>query len=254
MSLSALEPMSLAVRARALAMTTTRLRWNTLATMMTLETVHRPGVTMRPRQSLILNCQVMLGSMMGKHSLMMITLVTLSRQVARMTKQLILLVTSICHTQVTLLLLVSQELVPALIGYIFKDRQAHSCKERFAEVTAALKDALIEPPASSVEVEKQRANFQVDANVTKANTKRPLTLQLDSYILSCLLEHRRFTEHLEKQCWGADHSKVLRWMKGRMVDSTAPTSKLSLRKTSELNSAGTVKRRPGLLKGLLLEA
>ena len=78
--------------------------------------------------------------------------------------------------------------------------------------------------------------------MTKANTKRPLTLQLDSYILPCLLEHRRFTEHLEKQCWGADHSKVLRWMKGRMVDSTAPTSKLSLRKTSELNSAGTVKQ------------
>lgn len=116
-----------------------------------------------------------------------------------------------------------------------------------------LKSVLAELPASSVEIEKSHANVQRDASEDRGTRPNAFTIQRNSYLLSALLEHANRLGAVEDECLGTERKKVLRIARSRVVDSSAPAAGLSLAKADrrKLNPDGTVKRKRGLLKGLL---
>ena len=108
-------------------------------------------------------------------------------------------------------------------------------------------------PASSVEIEKNHANLQVDGDVRRSSVKRALALQRDSYIMTAFLEHKSTLDAVTLEVLGsakvkAKVGKVFR--NARLVDSSAPGGALNPKRKG-ITAEGHVKRRTGLLKGLL---
>ena len=113
-----------------------------------------------------------------------------------------------------------------------------------------MRDILLQGPASSVEVEKQHANLQTDAEAKKSVGRRAHTIQKDSYIMSCCLEHSSTLAGVMTETLGKTKKKVMRvFRNARLLDSSAPAGLRVAR--SKMGEQGHVKGRPGLLKGML---
>jgi hypothetical protein len=92
-----------------------------------------------------------------------------------------------------------------------------------AAVQELLGDGLIHIPASSVAVEKLHANNQVNSPVFKASRK-PLTIHINSYVLSCQLEHSRLRQAIDGEIMVKCKHRASLLMKTRLVSkSTAAT-------------------------------
>ena len=128
-------------------------------------------------------------------------------------------------------------------------------RARMQRLLLVLEDIVVQLPASSVQVERQHANIQLDASAHRFVPKRPGAIQADSYIMSCVLEHADLFRHVDQEVLGsgARRRRVSAAMRNRKVDSAAPGEGLSMRRAG-LTEEGTVKGRPGLLKGLLCES
>ena len=109
---------------------------------------------------------------------------------------------------------------------------------------------MLQGPASSVEVEKQHANIQCDIESKKSGAKRAHTIQKDSYIMSCCLEHSSTRAAVLSEALGASKTKVARvFRNARLLDSSAPSALQPTR--FKMDEQGHVKGRTGLLKGML---
>ena len=136
-----------------------------------------------------------------------------------------------------------------LMDYIFgRDTAPLVQLQRMKKVKAALRDLIMELPSSSVEVERQHANQLVEA---KGSAKRATTLQHSSYISSVRLEHSAVFSAVEEEVLGQKKTMVRRLLKRRRIDTPGAAGLSLKRGRNQMTKAGTVKRRPGLLKGLL---
>ena len=121
-------------------------------------------------------------------------------------------------------------------------------------VKSCITDLLLQGPASSVEVEKQHANLQLDAEARRSNVKRATPIQRDAYIMSAFLEHSAVARAVSDEVLGGAKSKVSRiFRRTRLLDTSAPGGGLRP-KRKRLTEHGTVKGHDGLLKGMLLLA
>ena len=136
--------------------------------------------------------------------------------------------------------------------YLFaKDLSQEDREKRYDMVRACIRDTVMQGPASSVEVEKNHANLQVDADAAKSGAKRAPTIQRDSYIMASFLEHKRTLDAVMEEVLGGARTKVARvFRNSRLLDSSAPGGGLRPRR-KRMTAEGHVKGRSGLLKGLL---
>ena len=120
---------------------------------------------------------------------------------------------------------------------------------RLHRLQLVLEDLLVTLPATSVQVERQHANIQVDASAAKRVPKRPSGIQSDSYLTTCVLEHSNVLRRAEAELFGDAKTRIRRALKARTLESSAPAA--GLHKKRKLTQDGTVKGRPGLLQGIL---
>lgn len=135
-----------------------------------------------------------------------------------------------------------------LIDYVFQSQEPMNA---FKDVQSFLCDILIQLPLSSVEVEKQHANLQLDTRSFRGGTKRPTTLQFNSYLMSTVLAHRILKRAIESCALGNSTGKVKRLLKNRVLEMAAPNLTGKVRCNSQVRTDGSVKRRSGTLKGIL---
>ena len=121
---------------------------------------------------------------------------------------------------------------------------------RLRHLKLLLGDVLLQLPTSTVDVERSHANIQVDASNHKAVPKRPANIQADSLITHTVLEHSQVKALVEDASLGDAASRVRRTMRARRIESAAPGSGMLVAREG-LNADGTVRRRPGMLKGML---
>ena len=122
---------------------------------------------------------------------------------------------------------------------------------RYRQVKACLLDCLAQLPASSVEVEKQHSNLQLDADAERSSAKRATPLQRDSYVMSAFLEHDRTLQAVEKECFGNARAKVGKiFRRARLLDTSVPGGGL-VAKRKRVEQSGRVKGCSGLLGGIL---
>ena len=114
-----------------------------------------------------------------------------------------------------------------------------------------LEDILAQLPASSVQVERQHANVQLDASAHRMAPQRPSTIQANSYLMNCILEHSELFRNIDSEIVGkgTKRKRVQTTLRGRVVDSAAPAN--GLRRSTCFTDEGHVRGRNGLLKGLL---
>ena len=80
--------------------------------------------------------------------------------------------------------------------------------------------------------------------------QRPGGLQANSYVATTYLAHALLKNSVESDKFGDGRSRIIRALRDRVMDSGAPMMGMSNGR-SQFNGDGTVKRRPGLLKGVL---
>ena len=137
------------------------------------------------------------------------------------------------------------------LGWVLADGITREAKlRRMTRLRLVLADVLTELPASTVEVERSHANLQTDATENKSNPKRPSNVQLDSYVMAAILAHSQLSQHVEHEVFKEGKGRVQRVLRSRSIESAAPANGLRLGRPN-LNDDGTVRRRTGLLKGLL---
>ena len=137
------------------------------------------------------------------------------------------------------------------LGWVLADGISEEVKvKRMTRLRLVLADVLLELPASTVEVERSHANLQTDASPHKHNPKRPSNVQLDSYIMAAVLEHNQLSQQVEHEVFKEGKGRVQRVLRSRSIESAAPGNGLRMGRPN-LNDDGTVRRRKGLLKGLL---
>ena len=139
------------------------------------------------------------------------------------------------------------------IDFALKGGPEQDTPVRVAAVQQLFWDLLLELPGSSVEVEKQHANIQVDCQIHRSSAKRTTTIQANSYVMAAVLEHNTVKSMVEKECMGGMAGAARRVMRKRIIDSSAPTGALFLKKKG-FKPDFTVKKRDGLLKGMLFLA
>ena len=71
-----------------------------------------------------------------------------------------------------------------------------------ARLQKLLRDLLLELPVSSVQVEKQHANLQLDSGTNRIQPRRLHTIQTNSYLLSTVLEHKSLLASVEAEQFG----------------------------------------------------
>lgn len=71
-----------------------------------------------------------------------------------------------------------------------------------AKLQKLLRDLLLELPVSSVQVEKQHANLQLDSGSNRIQPRRLHTIQTNSYLLSAVLEHKSLLASVEADEFG----------------------------------------------------
>jgi len=108
-------------------------------------------------------------------------------------------------------------------------------------------------PVTSVEIERQHANIQLDCHIQRSNAVKPSTVQMDAYTTSCILEHQGLKQGIERICFGKSSKKVHRLLHARTVDQTGPSygKKIQSKLKVRADGTATVKRRGKLLSGLL---
>ena len=121
--------------------------------------------------------------------------------------------------------------------------------KRMCRLKVILTDLLSTLPATSVGIERQHANIQLDTTAKKV-PPRAGSVQANSYATTAYLAHEQILQALEKQAFGDSQVRIKRALRSRLVHSGAPLMGLG-RDRSKLNVDGTVKRRGGLLKGML---
>ena len=121
---------------------------------------------------------------------------------------------------------------------------------RVQHLQLLMRDVIAQLPASSIDVERSHANVQVDVAANKIVPKRPSNVQADAYICGVSLVHEKLKKQVESESFGQAAMRVKRTLRARRVESGAPGQGLSV-KRANFNDDGTVRRRNGLLKGLL---
>lgn len=142
----------------------------------------------------------------------------------------------------------SLALTQVLLQYVFLTENADQAStiQRFNEIKGFLADVLVNLPASSVEIEKQHTNVQLDAQIHRSQAAKPVALQMDSYIGMCQLEHAERKEAIERYVMGSSQGKVRRLLVARQIDSSAPAFRVT--KKSDVSRRGQKKsKRKGLL-------
>ena len=139
-----------------------------------------------------------------------------------------------------------------LIGWVLADNVGREVQlRRMARLNLFLQDILLELPASTVDIERAHANLQVDASAHKSVPKRPTSIQADSYVMGATLAHAHLSKHLESEIFG-ERGKLLvqRLLRSRRLETAAPGNGLQMARPN-INEDGFVRKRTGLLKGLL---
>ncbi len=141
-----------------------------------------------------------------------------------------------------------------VLQFLFQNLQPGAMLERFAAVKLFLNDILVQIPVSSVEIERQHANIQLDCHIRRSNATKPNTVQMDSYITSCYLEHNGMKHAIESICFGKSSTKIRRLLQARTIHQSGPCvgRKTQSRLKVRLDGTAGVNKREGLLKGLLL--
>ena len=120
---------------------------------------------------------------------------------------------------------------------------------RLRRLQILFEDLLCVIPSTSVEVERQHANLQVDVE-PGFKPKQPSTVQSCSYLMSTVLAHSKLREEVEKECFGEGKARVRRVLSSRATPVDGPAVSMRSR-ARQIAEDGTVKRRTGLLKGML---
>ena len=137
------------------------------------------------------------------------------------------------------------------LTWIFQDGLSHETQiGRVKHLQVLLGDLASQLPSSSIDIERAHSNIQIDCATQRAVPKRPSGVQVDSYVCSAALEHAHLREGVETECLGAAAGRVKKVLRSRLVDTGAPGGGVALKRHS-LTAEGTVKRKPGLLKGLV---
>lgn len=112
-----------------------------------------------------------------------------------------------------------------------------------------LEDVVVAIPSTSVQVERQHANVQVDSAANKKIPQRAGGVQANSYVTTAFLAHKKVRSCLESEKFGVAKARIRRTMKSRCAG--APSLGLAKKSKAKITCDGTVKGRNGLLKGLL---
>lgn len=104
--------------------------------------------------------------------------------------------------------------------------QTGCLQERVEGLANLFRDALLHIPASSVSVEKLHASTQQNAAARKSGRAHN-TIQENSYIMACALEHARLKEAAEEETLGAKKIRAGRLLSSRAVARTTPGRTMS---------------------------
>ncbi|OLP77380.1 hypothetical protein AK812_SmicGene42563, partial [Symbiodinium microadriaticum] len=137
-----------------------------------------------------------------------------------------------------------------LLAWVLADGVSETVRrKRMQRLKIMLEDVVVSIPSTSVQVERQHANIQLDSAANKKTPQRAGGVQANSYVTTTLLAHRKVRSCLESEKFGVAKARIRRTMKSRC----ASTSFFGLPKKgkAKITPEGTVKGRNGLLKGLL---